>query len=427
MLFNMTMRAQLKLLEVVKGCTLGAMRQLSVTTQLYDKPTFNWQDPFITESQYTQDEIMVRDQVRAYCQKELQPKILEAFRNESFDKRIMKAFGDIGIIGCTLPNFSPAPVSHVALGLIAKEIESIDSGHRSTWAVQNLIAYGISSWGSEEQKEKYLTKLMSGDYIGCFGLTEPNHGSDPGSLETRAIYDANKKVYKLRGSKTWITNSPVADVLLVWAKCDDDKICGFIIERKGNEGVLSTPAIKGKVSLRASTTGMILMDDVTVPEANMLPGVAGLKGPFECLNRARYGISWGALGVAEECLKLSNTYVLDRKQFKKPLAANQLIQKKLADMMVEIAIGYQACIRVGRLMNEKKATPEMISMIKKNSVAKALNIARVARDILGANGISDEYHIIRHMVNLEAVFTYEGTDDIHNLILGRAITGIAAF
>lgn len=423
----MAMRAQLKLLEVVKGFKLGATRQLSVSISLQNKPTFDWKDPFNIESQLTQDEIMVRDQVRAYCQKELQPKILESFRNESFDNKIMKAFGNIGVIGCTLPSFSPAPLSHVALGLIAREIESVDSGYRSTWAVQNLIAYAISAWGSEEQKQNYLTKLMSGDYIGCFGLTEPNHGSDPGSLETRAIYNADKKVYKLSGSKTWITNSPVADVLLVWAKCDDDKIRGFIIERKGNENKFSTPAIKGKVSLRASTTGMILMDDLEVPVANMIPGAVGLKGPFECLNRARYGIAWGALGVAEQCLKLSNTYVLERKQFNRPLAANQLIQKKLTDMMVEIAIGYQACIRVGRLMDEKKAAPETISIIKKNSVGKALNIARVARDMLGANGISDEYQVIRHMVNLEAVFTYEGTDDIHNLILGRAITGIAAF
>ncbi|XP_074110450.1 glutaryl-CoA dehydrogenase, mitochondrial isoform X2 [Cotesia typhae] len=389
--------------------------------------TFDWQDPFNIESQYTQDEIMVRDQFHSYCQEKLQPRILDAFRNEHFDKRIMKELGDLGVLCCTLKGYGASGVSSVTYGLITKEIESVDSGYRSSYSVQNLAAVAIDSWGSQEQKDKYLPKLVTGDYIGCFGLTEPNHGSDPASLDTRAIYDANKKIYKLRGSKTWITNSPVADLCIVWARCEDDKIRGFIVERKGNEDTLSTPKINGKVSLRASTTGMIVMDDVVVPESNMLPNVTGLKGPFECLNHARYGIAWGSLGAAEQCLKIANQYVLDRKQFKRPLAANQLIQKKLADMVSEIAISLQACLRVGRLKDENRAAPEMISIIKRNSAAKAINIARTARDMLGGNGISDEYHIIRHMVNLEAVITYEGTDDIHGLILGRAITGIPAF
>ncbi|XP_015126259.1 glutaryl-CoA dehydrogenase, mitochondrial isoform X2 [Diachasma alloeum] len=412
----MAMRAQTRLLNITRNYRSETART-----------TFNWQDPFCIESQYTQDEIIIRDQFRSYCQEKLQPRILNAFRNEHFDKEIMKELGSLGVLCPTLKGYGAAGASSVAYGLITKEIESVDSGYRSSFSVQNLAAVAIDSWGSQEQKDKYLPKLVSGDVIGCFGLTEPNHGSDPAGMETRAVYDASRKVYKLSGSKTWITNSPVADVLVIWAKTDDGKIRGFIIERKGNEAKLSTPKIEGKVSLRASATGMILMDDVIIPETNLLPNVSGLKGPFACLNHARYGIAWGALGAAEQCLNLANTYVLERKQFNRPLAANQLIQKKLADMMTEIAIGLQGCLRVGRLKDEGKATPEMISMIKRNSAAKAINIARVARDMLGGNGISDEYHIIRHMVNLESVITYEGTDDIHGLILGRAITGIPAF
>ncbi|CAD6221846.1 GSCOCG00005184001-RA-CDS [Cotesia congregata] len=446
----MAVRAQNNLFKILNGYySSRSVKCFSVATSKNSKNyTFDWQDPFNIESQYTQDEKMVRDQFHSYCQEKLQPRILDAFRNEHFDKRIMKELGDLGVLCCTLKGYGASGVSSVAYGLITKEIESVDSGYRSSYSVQNLASTAIDSWGSQEQKDKYLPKLVSGDYIGCFGLTEPNHGSDIGSLETRATYDANKKIYKLRGSKTWITNSPVSDLCIVWARCEDDKIRGFIVERKGNEDTLSTPKINGKVSLRASTTGMIVMDDVVVPESNMLPNVTGLRGPFECLNHARYGIAWGALGAAEQCLKIANQYVLDRKQFKRPLAANQLIQKKLADMVSEISIGLQACLRVGRLKDENrtdpyiekkifsvgknfssisKAAPEMISLIKRNSAAKAINIARSARDMLGGNGISDEYHIIRHMVNLEAVITYEGTDDIHGLILGRAITGIPAF
>ncbi|KAF7991760.1 hypothetical protein HCN44_010561 [Aphidius gifuensis] len=406
---------------------INIARKLSLSVSSKNKCSFNWQDPFDIESQLTQDEIIVRDQFKSYCQEKLQPRIIDAFRNEHFDKKIMKELGDIGVLCSTLKGYGAAGVSSVAYGLITKEIESIDSGYRSSYSVQNLAAVAIDSWGTAEQKDKYLPKLVNGDLIACFGLTEPNHGSDPAGMETRAIYYPEKKIYKLRGSKTWITNSPVADVLVIWAKCEDEKIRGFIVERDGNELTLGTPKIQGKVSLRASATGMILMDDVVVPEANMIPGVTGLKGPFACLNHARYGIAWGALGAAEQCMKIANSYVLERKQFQRPLASNQLVQKKLADMMSEIAISLQACLRVGRLKDQDKATPEMISLIKRNSAAKAINIARVARDMLGGNGISDEYHVIRHMVNLESVITYEGTDDIHCLILGRAITGIPAF
>ncbi|XP_043283840.1 glutaryl-CoA dehydrogenase, mitochondrial isoform X2 [Venturia canescens] len=370
---------------------------------------------------------MVRDQFRAYCQEKLLPGVTEAYRNEHFDKAIMKEFGKLGVLGSTVKGYGSAEISSVAYGLLTREVESVDSGYRSAFSVQSLATTAIESWGSSEQKERFLPELIKGDLIGCFGLTEPNHGSDPGSMVTRAVYDADKKVYKLRGSKTWITNSPVADVAVVWAKCEDDKIRGFIVERKGNEERLQTPKIQGKLSLRASTTGMILMDDVVVPAENLLPNVTGLRGPFTCLNGARYGIAWGALGAAETCMKLAVQYTLDRKQFDRPLAANQLIQKKFADMMMEIATGLQACLRVGRLKDEGRATPEMISLIKRNSASKALNIARVARDILGANGISDEYHVMRHSTNLESVITYEGTDDVHALILGRSITGIPAY
>ncbi|KOC62147.1 Glutaryl-CoA dehydrogenase, mitochondrial, partial [Habropoda laboriosa] len=390
--------------------------------------TFNWQDPFDLESQLTRDEILMRDQFRFYCKDKLLPRVVEANRNEVFHKEIMRELGELGILGCTMKGYGAAGVSSVAYGLLAKEIESVDSGYRSAMSVQSsLVAGSIYAHGSETQKQKYLPKLVSGELIGCFGLTEPNHGSDPASMEAKATYDSQNKVYKLSGSKTWITNSPIADVLIIWAKCEDRNIRGFIVEREGNENSLSTPKIEGKFSLRASVTGMILMDNVMVPEENLLPNANGLKGPFSCLNNARYGIAWGALGAAESCLNIAKSYTTERKQFNRPLAANQLIQKKLADMMCDIAFGLQACLRVGRLKDEDKATPEMISMIKKNSTTKALEVARTAREMLGGNGISDEYHVIRHVMNLESVITYEGTSDIHALILGRAITGIQAF
>lgn len=401
---------------------------MSVSTVRREKSTFNWEDPFDLESQLAQDEILVRDQFRGYCREKLLPRVLEANRKEIFHKEIIRELGEMGVLGCTMKGYGAAGVSSVAYGLLAKEIEAIDSGYRSAFSVQSsLVAGAIYAHGDETQKQKYLPRLVSGELIGCFGLTEPNHGSDPGSLETKAAYDSEKKVYKLSGSKTWITNSPIADVLIVWAKCEDGNIRGFIVERKGNENRLSTPKIEGKFSLRASVTGMVLMDNVIVPSENMLPNVQGLKGPFACLNNARYGIAWGALGAAESCLKTVRSYTLDRMQFRRPLAANQLIQKKLADMVCDIGIGLQACLRVGRLKDENKATPEMISIIKRNSSTKALEIARTAREMLGGNGISDEYHVIRHVMNLESVITYEGTSDIHALALGRAITGISAF
>lgn len=354
--------------------------------------------------------------------------MIEANRKEIFHKEIMRELGSMGILGCTMKGFGAAGVSSVAYGLLAKEIEAVDSGYRSAFSVQSSLAAGaIYAHGDESQKQRFLPMLVSGEAVGCFGLTEPNHGSDPSSMESRAVYDSEKKVYRLNGSKTWITNSPIADILIVWAKCEDGQLRGFIVEREGSEGRLSTPKIEGKFSLRASATGMILMDNVEVPAENLLPNAQGLKGPFSCLNNARYGIAWGALGAAEACLKTARSYVSDRKQFGRPLAANQLVQKKLADMMCDIAFGLQGCLRVGRLKDEDRATPEMISMIKKNSALKALEIARTARDMLGGNGISDEYHVIRHVMNLESVITYEGTNDIHTLILGRAITGTQAF
>ncbi|XP_012278878.1 glutaryl-CoA dehydrogenase, mitochondrial [Orussus abietinus] len=407
---------------------LNFSRQFSFSANSSKKPSFLWEDPFNLESQLTQDEIISRDQFRAYCQEKLLPRVTEANRKEIFDKTIMREMGQLGLLGCTIKGYGAAGVSSVAYGLLAREVEAVDSGYRSAFSVQSsLVAGAIDMYGNEKQKQQYLPRLVSGDLIGCFGLTEPNHGSDPGSMETRAKFDSSRKLYKLSGSKTWITNSPIADVLIVWAKCDDGEIRGFIVERQGNEERLSTPKIEGKFSLRTSATGMILMDDAEVPQENVLSGVKGLKGPFGCLNNARYGIAWGALGAAETCLKLARNYVLERKQFNRPLAANQLIQKKMADMITEIAIGLQACLQVGRLKDEKRATPEMISLIKRNSAGKALDIARAARDMLGGNGISDEYHVIRHVMNLESVNTYEGTHDIHALILGRAITGIPAF
>ncbi len=386
---------------------------------------FQWDDPFLLDDQLSEEERMVRDAARAYCQEKLQPRVLEAHRHETFDRAIMTEMGALGFLGSTLPEKYGCPgVNYVTYGLVAREVERVDSGYRSAMSVQSsLVMHPIYAYGTEEQRMKYLPKLATGEWVGCFGLTEPDHGSDPGGMKTRA-----KSVpggFSVTGAKMWITNSPIADVFVVWAKTDDGVIRGFVLE-KGMKG-LSAPKIEGKSSLRASTTGEIVMDNVFVPEANLLPNVTGLAGPFGCLNRARYGIAWGALGAAEFCWMAARQYTLDRKQFGRPLAANQLIQKKLADMQTEITIGLQACLRVGRLFDEKKLAPEMISMIKRNSCGKALDIARTARDMHGGNGISDEFHVIRHVLNLEAVNTYEGTHDIHALILGRAQTGIQAF
>lgn len=390
------------------------------------KPQFNWEDALNLESALTPDEISARDMVRAFCTEKLMPRVLLANRQEVFHKEIFPEMGELGLLGCTINGYGCAGMSYVAYGLIAREIERVDSGYRSAYSVQSsLVMYPIYAYGSEEQKEKYLPRLAKGEIIGCFGLTEPNHGSDPAGMETRAKYCEKTKMYSLSGSKTWITNSPVADVIVVWAKCDDGKVRGFILEKE-MKGV-SLPKIEGKFSLRASATGMILLDDVKVPESQVMPKTEGLKGPFGCLNNARLGISWGAIGAAEFCMETARQYTLDRKQFGKPLAANQLMQKKFADMLTEISIALQACLHVTRLKDKDMATPEMISMLKRNSTGKALDIARMARDMLGGNGICDEYHIIRHVMNLEAVNTYEGTHDIHALILGRAITGLQAF
>lgn len=381
---------------------------------------FTWSDPFRLTTLLSSEEIITRQTAKSYCQDKLMPRILEANRNEYFDKDIMKEMGELGLLGCTLYGSN-----YVSYGLIANEIEKVDSAYRSAFSVQSsLVMYPIYTFGSKLQKEKYLPDLQSGDKIGCFGLTEPNHGSDPGSMITNA--ELKDDYYVLNGSKTWITNSPIADVLLVWAKDKSDgKIKGFLLE-KGMEG-LETPKLEGKFSLRASYTGQIVMDDVKVPKENVLPKVTGLKGPFSCLNNARYGISWGALGAAEFCFHKCREYTLDRNQFGRPLAANQLIQSKFANMQTDIGLGLLACLRVGRLIDTNDYSPEMISIVKRNSCQKALEIARNSRDILGGNGISDEYDVIRHVMNLEAVNTYEGTYDIHSLILGRAITGIASF
>jgi glutaryl-CoA dehydrogenase len=387
---------------------------------------FAWDDPLLLDEQLSEDERMVRDAARDYCQDKLMPRILEANRHERFDREIMTEMGALGFLGATLPeDYGCAGVNYVCYGLIAREVERVDSGYRSAMSVQSsLVMHPIHTYGTEDQRRKYLPRLASGELVGCFGLTEPDHGSDPGGMKTRA-----RKVdggYRLSGSKMWITNSPIADVFVVWAKAEpDDRIRGFILE-KGMEG-LSAPKIEGKFSLRASITGEIVLDDVFVPEDNLLPNLAGLKGPFGCLNRARYGIAWGALGAAEFCWHAARQYTLDRKQFGRPLAANQLIQTKLADMQTEITLGLQTCLRLGRLFDEGKAAPEAISLAKRNSCAKALDIARAARDMHGANGVADEFHVIRHVMNLEAVNTYEGTHDIHALILGRAQTGIQAF
>ncbi|AKJ31056.1 acyl-CoA dehydrogenase [Caldimonas brevitalea] len=389
------------------------------------QPSFQWDDPLLIDQQLTEDERMVRDAARAYCQDRLMPRVLESFRHEKTDPAIFREMGELGLLGPTIPTeYGGAGLNYVSYGLIAREVERVDSGYRSMMSVQSsLVMVPINEFGSEEQKRKYLPKLASGEWIGCFGLTEPNHGSDPGSMETRAR--SADGGFRLTGSKMWITNSPIADVFVVWAKNDAGRIRGYILE-KGMQG-LSAPAIHGKVGLRTSITGEIVMDNVFVPAENELPNVEGLKGPFTCLNSARYGIAWGALGAAEFCWHAARQYTLDRKQFGRPLAANQLIQKKLADMQTEITLGLQGCLRLGRMKDEGTAAPEITSMMKRNSCGKALDIARVARDMHGGNGISDEYGVIRHVVNLEVVNTYEGTHDVHALILGRAQTGIQAF
>jgi len=389
-----------------------------------NRPTFNWQDPLSLDSLLSEDERMIRDTAHQYCQEKLMPRILEANRHEKFDVEIMKELGALGLLGATIPEkYGCAGVNYVVYGLVAREVERVDSGYRSAMSVQSsLVMHPIYAYGSEEQRMKYLPKLATGEYIGCFGLTEPNSGSDPASMLTKAV--AVDGGYRLTGTKMWITNSPVADVFVVWAKLDG-VIRGFILD-KGMEG-LSAPKIEGKFSLRASITGEIVMDNVFVPSENMLPNAKGLSGPFGCLNKARYGIAWGALGAAEFCWHAARQYTLDREQFGKPLASTQLIQKKLADMQTEITTGLFACLQVGRLMDAGSLAPESISLIKRNSCGKALDIARTARDMHGGNGISDEFHVIRHVMNLEAVNTYEGTHDVHALILGRAQTGIQAF
>lgn len=389
-----------------------------------DKPSFKWDDPFLLNEQLSEEERLIQASAEDFCQSKLMPRILEANRHEVFDPEIMRELGEVGLLGATIPaEYGGAGVNHVAYGLIAREVERVDSGYRSAMSVQSsLVMHPINAYGSEEQRQKYLPKLATGEMIGCFGLTEPDHGSDPGGMKTRA--DVVDGGYRLTGAKMWITNSPIADIAVVWAKLDG-RIRGFILER-GMEG-FSTPKIEGKLSLRASITGEIVMDNVFVPEENLLPNASGLGGPFGCLNKARYGIAWGALGAAEFCWHAGRQYTLDRTQFGKPLAQTQLVQKKLADMMTEITLGLQSCLRVGRMLDEGTAAPENISLIKRNSCGKALDIARHARDMHGGNGISDEYHVMRHMVNLETVNTYEGTYDIHTLILGRAQTGLHAF
>ena len=389
-----------------------------------NRPVFTWTDPFLLQEQLDEDERLVSDSARQFCDDKLMSRVLQAHREERFDREVFNEMGGMGFLGSTIEGYGCPGVNHVCYGLIAREVERVDSGYRSMMSVQSsLVMYPIYAYGSEEQRVKYLPSLATGEKIGAFGLTEPDYGSDAGSMVTRA-----RKVsdgWLLKGAKMWITNSPVADVFVVWAKDEEGVIRGFILER-GMKG-LTSPKIEGKFSLRVSITGEIVMDDVLVPDENLLPGVQGLKGPFGCLNKARYGIAWGALGAAEFCWQAARDYVMDRKQFGRPLGANQLIQKKLADMQTEIALGLQSVLRVGRLMDESRASPEMVSLIKRNSCGKALDIARTARDMHGGNGVSDEYHVIRHVMNLEAVNTYEGTHDIHALILGRAQTGIQAF
>ncbi|MGE0111036.1 acyl-CoA dehydrogenase [Aquabacterium sp.] len=394
----------------------------------HTKATFQWDDALLLEQQLTDDERAVRDAARAYCQDKLAPRVLEAFRHEKTDPSIFREMGELGLLGVTIPTeYGGSGLNYVSYGLVAREVERVDSGYRSMMSVQHsLVMVPINEFGTEETKRKYLPKLCTGEYIGCFGLTEPNHGSDPGSMITRATKVEGG--YKISGSKMWISNSPIADVFVVWAQCNEDgkdQIRGFVLE-KGWKG-LSAPAIHGKVGLRASITGEIVMDEVFCPEENAFPTVRGLKGPFTCLNSARFGISWGALGAAEDCYARARQYVMDRKQFGKPLAANQLIQKKLADMLTEITLGLQGSLALGRLKDAGKAPVEVTSIMKRNNCGKSLDIARLARDMMGGNGISDEFGVARHLVNLEVVNTYEGTHDIHALILGRAITGSAAF
>lgn len=390
-------------------------------------PPLQWDDAFLLESQLDEDERMIRDSARAYCEARLQPRVIEANRNEIFHREIMEEMGALGLLGATIPEeYGGVGANYVSYGLIAREVERVDSGYRSAMSVQSsLVMHPIFAYGTDAQRQKYLPRLASGEWVGCFGLTEPDHGSDPGGMVTQA-----KPVdggYKISGAKNWITNSPIADVFVIWAKsaAHDGKIKGFVLE-KGMSG-LNAPKIDGKFSLRASITGMIQMDEVFVPEDNLLPNVQGLAGPFGCLNRARYGIAWGAMGAAEACWHAARSYTLDRKQFGKPLAATQLIQKKLADMQTEISLGLQGCLRLGRMMDDHSAPAELISLMKRNNCGKALAIARESRDMHGGNGVSDEYQVIRHVMNLEAVNTYEGTHDIHALILGRAQTGLQAF
>ena len=390
---------------------------------------FEWDDPFLLDEQLTDDERMIRDTAHAYAREKLLPRVADAFQHETTDPEIFREMGSLGLLGPTIPEeYGGVGASYVAYGLVAREVEAIDSGYRSMMSVQSsLVMYPIYAYGSEEQKQRFLPRLASGEWIGCFGLTEPDAGSDPGSMTTRAV--KTEDGYKLSGAKTWISNSPIADVFVVWAKSDahGGAIRGFVFTREEAGAGLVTPKIEGKLSLRASVTGMIMMDEVELPETALLPEVQGLKGPFGCLNRARYGISWGAMGAAEFCFHAARQYGLDRKQFGTPLAGRQLFQKKLADMETEIALGLQASLRVGRLMDQGRFAPEMVSLIKRNNVGKALDVARHARDMHGGNGISGEYHVMRHLMNLETVNTYEGAHDVHALILGRAITGIAAF
>ena len=385
---------------------------------------FVWDDPLALDAQLTDDERMIRDSVRQYAQHQLMPRVLEANRHERFHREIMNEMGELGLLGATLPaKYGCAEVNYVSYGLMAREVERVDSGYRSAMSVQSsLVMHPIHAYGSEEQRARYLPKLATGEWVGCFGLTEPDHGSDPGSMVTRA--EKTGDGYLLNGAKMWITNAPIADVAVVWAKLDG-RIRGFLVER--DTPGFSTPTIDGKMSLRASATGQIALQDVLVPAANLLPNAAGLGGPFGCLNRARYGIAWGAMGAAEFCWHAARQYTLQRHQFGRPLAANQLVQRKLADMQTEIALGLQGCLRMGRLLDDERLPVESISLLKRNNCGKALDIARMARDMHGGNGISDEYHVIRHVMNLETVNTYEGTHDIHALILGRAQTGIQAF
>ena len=399
--------------------------QTTASSKPSSSSRFVWDDPLLLDDLLSEEERMVRDTARDYAQDKLLPRILEANRNETFDRDVFTEMGALGLLGSTLEEkYGCAGLNHVCYGLVAREVERVDSGYRSMMSVQSsLVMHPIHAYGTEEQRQKYLPRLATAEIIGAFGLTEPDHGSDAGGMRTRAIKADGG--YRLKGAKMWITNAPAADIMVVWAKTEDDVIRGFILER-GMEG-LTTPKIEGKFSLRASITGEIVMDDVFVPEENLLPNVEGLKGPFGCLNKARYGIAWGAMGAAEFCWHAARDYTLERKQFGRPLAATQLVQLKLADMQTEITLGLQSALRLGRLMDEGRATPEMISLMKRNNCGKSLNIARVARDMHGGNGVSDEYHVIRHMMNLEAVNTYEGTHDIHALILGRAQTGIQAF